>query len=37
MIDDPRNTNKSVALTDEGVADAAAAFGRLFGAAGARQ
>jgi len=31
MIGDPKNKNKFVALTDEGVADAAAAFQRLFG------
>jgi hypothetical protein len=31
MIDDPKNKNKSVALTDAGVADAAAAFQHLFG------
>jgi len=34
MIGDPKNKNKSVALTDEGVADAAAAFQRLFSVAG---
>ncbi len=31
LIGDPKNKNKSVVLTDEGVADAAAAFQRLFG------
>jgi len=31
LIDDPKNKNKSVELTDDGVADAAAAFQRLFG------
>ena len=31
LIDDPKNKNKSVALMDEGVAEAAAAFHRLFG------
>jgi hypothetical protein len=31
LIDDPKNKNKSVALTDDGVADAAAALQRLFG------
>jgi hypothetical protein len=31
LIDDPKNKNTSVGLTDEGVADAAAAFQRLFG------
>jgi hypothetical protein len=30
MISDPKHTNTSVALTDEGVAEAAAAFQRLF-------
>ena len=30
MIGDPKNKHKSVALTDEGVADAAVAFQRLF-------
>jgi len=32
LIDDPKNKNKSVGLTDEGVAEAAAAFQRLFSA-----
>ncbi len=31
MIDDPKHTNTSVGLTNDGVADAAAAFQRLFG------
>jgi hypothetical protein len=31
MISDPKHTNTSVVLTDEGVADAAAVFQRLFG------
>ena len=31
LIDDPKNKNKSVGLTDEGVAEAAGAFERLFG------
>ncbi len=31
MIGDPKNKNKSVALTDDAVADAAAAFQRLVG------
>jgi hypothetical protein len=31
LIDDPKNKNTSVGLTDEGVAEAAAAFERLFG------
>ncbi len=35
MIDDPKHKNKSVVLTDEGVADAAAAFEHLFGIDGA--
>ena len=30
LIGDPKNKNKSVALTDERVAEAAAAFERLF-------
>jgi hypothetical protein len=33
-IDDPKNKNKSVGLTDERVAEAAAAFQRLFGSDG---
>ncbi len=31
LIGDPKHTNKSVGLTDEGVAEAAAGFQRLFG------
>jgi hypothetical protein len=31
LIGDPKNKKKSVDLTDEGVAEAAAAFQRLFG------
>lgn len=31
LIGDPKHKKKSLDLTDEGVADAAAAFGRLFG------
>ncbi len=31
LIDDPKNKNTSVGLTDEGVADAAAALQRVFG------
>ena len=31
MIGDPKNKHTSVALTDDGVADAAAALQRLFG------
>ena len=31
MIDDPTHTLTSVVLTDDGVADAAAAFQRVFG------
>src|SRR3712207_8527821 len=31
LIGDPKNRNKTVGLTDEGVAEAAAAFQRLFG------
>jgi len=31
LIGDPKNTRKSLDLTDDGVADAAAAFQRLFG------
>lgn len=31
LIGDPKNKHKSVVLTDEGVAEAAAAFQRLFG------
>jgi len=30
MIDDPKNKNTSVGLTDKGVVDAAAALQRLF-------
>lgn len=30
LIGDPKHKNKSIGLTDDGVADAAAAFGRLF-------
>ncbi len=31
LIDDPKNKNTSVVLTDDGVADAAAACSRVFG------
>jgi hypothetical protein len=34
LIDDPKHKNKSLALTDDGVADAAAAFQWLFGVEG---
>jgi hypothetical protein len=34
LIDDLKNKNTSVGLTDEGVADAAAAFARVVGRAG---
>ncbi len=34
LIDDPKNKNTSVGLTDEGVADAAAALQRVVGRAG---
>ncbi len=34
LIGDPKNTKKSVALTDEGVADAAVVFQQLFGVDG---
>jgi hypothetical protein len=34
IIGDPKQTNTFVALTDAGVADAAAAFRRMFGVDG---
>ncbi len=34
LIDDPKNKNKSVALMDAGMAEAAAAFRQLFGVDG---